>query len=366
MILGDKEVTMTATKYTGVKYHDAKDGTRSYYIQYKHNGKVIRQKVGTKPEGITPLYCKKLRDESLVRLRLGQDAPLSTKRVPTLKEVSEAYFEQSEARSKSKLQSVYNTHLSHLNDVLITDIDEDVITILKRKKSKEKSAKTKRVLSAKTVNNILAVLSTILHYAKKQKYIPGIPTIKKLQVDNSRERFLSTDEITKLLSKIETSELPTTTRLLLFTRLSLRTGGRLGSILSIKGKDINRSNRTITLHNHKTGKTYTSFIPSDLMNSIPSLEPHERLFDVASEKQVQRPLQGILNKLFNDGLKVSDRKERVVIHTLRHTFASHLAINGTPIQTIMKLMDHSDIKMTLRYAKLMPDSGRVEVEDLYR
>jgi integrase len=54
-------------------------------------------------------------------------------------------------------------------------------------------------------------------------------------------------------------------------------------------------------------------------------------------------------------------KNKVVIHTLRHTFASHLAINETPIFTIQKLMNHKDIKMTLRYAKLSPDSGREAV-----
>jgi len=56
----------------------------------------------------------------------------------------------------------------------------------------------------------------------------------------------------------------------------------------------------------------------------------------------------------------------VVIHTLRHTFASQLAINGTPIFTIQKLMNHSNINMTLRYAKLSPDSGRDFVNDLYK
>ena len=64
-----------------------------------------------------------------------------------------------------------------------------------------------------------------------------------------------------------------------------------------------------------------------------------------------------LSKYFNVGLANDDRKNRVVTHTLRHTFASHLAIKGTPIYTIQKLMNHKDIKMTLRYAKLSPDSG---------
>ena len=61
---------------------------------------------------------------------------------------------------------------------------------------------------------------------------------------------------------------------------------------------------------------------------------------------------------------LEDRKNKVVIHTLRHTFASHLAINGTPIFTIQKLMNHKDIKMTLRYAKLSPDSGREAILNL--
>ncbi|WP_206442820.1 tyrosine-type recombinase/integrase [Aliarcobacter cryaerophilus] len=72
----------------------------------------------------------------------------------------------------------------------------------------------------------------------------------------------------------------------------------------------------------------------------------------------------ILDTLFNQGIDKYDRKNKVVIHTLRHTFASHLAINGTPIFTIQKLMNHKDIKMTMRYAKLSPDSGREAVLNL--
>lgn len=54
----------------------------------------------------------------------------------------------------------------------------------------------------------------------------------------------------------------------------------------------------------------------------------------------------------------------MVIHTLGHTFASQFAIVGTPIYTIMKLMDYSDISQTIRYAKLSPDSGKNAVFEL--
>lgn len=72
----------------------------------------------------------------------------------------------------------------------------------------------------------------------------------------------------------------------------------------------------------------------------------------------------ILDRLFNSDLDKDDRKNRVVIHTLRHTYASHLAINGTPIFTIQKLMNHKEIRMTLRYSKLSLDSGREAVNNL--
>lgn len=72
----------------------------------------------------------------------------------------------------------------------------------------------------------------------------------------------------------------------------------------------------------------------------------------------------VLNNLFNQGIDTDDRKNKTVVYTLRHTFASHLAINVTPIFTIQKLMNHSDIKMTLRYAKLSPDSGRDSILNL--
>ena len=50
--------------------------------------------------------------------------------------------------------------------------------------------------------------------------------------------------------------------------------------------------------------------------------------------------------------------EFVKLFSKRHTFASQLAIQGTPIYTIMRLMDHSDISQTIKRAKLSPDSAK--------
>ena len=130
----------------------------------------------------------------------------------------------------------------------------------------------------------------------------------------------------------------------------------------------------ITLKDIKNNSTYNGFIPDDLksflINHLEKLSSNYFVVggDVTkyATRTLQRKLQKILNELFNNGLETKDSKNRVVIHTLRHTFASHLAINGTPIFTIQKLMNHRDIKQTSRYAKLAPDSGRNFVNGLYQ
>ncbi|MCZ6160244.1 tyrosine-type recombinase/integrase [Campylobacter ureolyticus] len=158
----------------------------------------------------------------------------------------------------------------------------------------------------------------------------------------------------------------------LFIELALCTGARLEGILNIKKKDLSLSSQSVNITDFKTKnsdkKRYTGFLSDEALNLINkvynTLSPNDFLINkpYATIKNVVQPL---LNKLFNQGLANDDFANRVVIHTLRHTFASHLAIKGTPILTIKKLMNHSDINHTLRYAKLAPDSGKDMVKKLY-
>ena len=150
--------------------------------------------------------------------------------------------------------------------------------------------------------------------------------------------------------------------------LDLSTGARLEGILNTKKKDLSLSTKSVTISDFKTKSTYTGFLSKralEMINQIyTALSPNDFLVN-KPKATIQNVLQPLLNKLFNQNLDISDATNRVVIHTLSHTFASHLAIKGTPILTIKKLMNHSDINHTLRYAKLMPDSGREMVERLY-
>lgn len=49
-------------------------------------------------------------------------------------------------------------------------------------------------------------------------------------------------------------------------------------------------------------------------------------------------------------------------HTLRHTYASHLAMLGVPLKMIQELLGHSTMEMTMRYAHLAPDVKKQAVQ----
>ena len=65
---------------------------------------------------------------------------------------------------------------------------------------------------------------------------------------------------------------------------------------------------------------------------------------------------------FNKDL--NDTRDRVVFHTLRHTFASWLALNHTPLLTIKELGGWQSLDMVERYAHLIPDQKREAIKKL--
>lgn len=361
---------MIKTRYSGVHYRIGKDGVKTFYISYKHNGRLKREKVGVAPK-IDAKFCNALRSETLTNLRLGKSAPIQkNKATKTLKEVYEEYIEQLEARSKKNLKNVYDTHLKAYDKHDIMTIDADAI---RRKKAKEISKRTKRVLSPKTVNNILALLSAILHFALREKYVDEVQPIKKQEVKNERQRYLTKDEVNLLYDEIKNSKVPEEKNLLLFTKIAITTGARIGAIIKIKYKEIDRKKQSVKVwdEKQKVKEQYDAYLTDVILEMIPDINSEDTIIAVTNIQQIQLPLQRILDRLFNMVLikgkeeVTKDRVNKVVTHTLRHTFASHLVINGTPLYTVQKLMNHKTISMTARYAKLADDSGAAEVRKVF-
>lgn len=358
-------------KYAGVYLNHLVNGDISYAVNYKdHNGKKVWITVGKKSNGVNEKFAFARRGEYINNIKIGVD-PLQHKKkkqVTTLEDLAAVYFDDKadENKTNDRQKGKYDLHIKPV----LGDKDTQTITkgdVLKLQKSLKASDK-----APKTVNGTITLLKAIINHSIKEKDLKLINPcigIKPLKEDDKRERYLTLDEVKQLVDAVRGNETQ-----YYFVKMALSTGARLESVLHIQKKDINLSGNSVTITDLKSGGAYTGFYDDGFKATIKTytkqLTANDYFIGGNAEsvpgRTMRRWLKPILDDLFNGGLEVRDAKNRVVIHTLRHTFASQLAIADVPILTIKNLMNHADIAQTMRYAKLAPDQGSEAVKGLYR
>lgn len=362
-------------RYTGVYYRVLEDKSKTFYIVYKHpiDKRTIRLKIGSDKDGFNEVYCNNKRAEILASLRLGDDTKIpiiaQKQHKTTLNDIAEQYFKTKEARGKAistnERKSKYNRHLRHtLGDMALSSITKDKITALQNELITNGYANA-------TINNILQLGATIFYHAIKERGLNAknpFMNVKQIKTPNARLRYLNINELNELKQHVRADEI-----LYLFVLISITTGARLEGVLNIQFKDVDFNAGLIHIYDFKSNDRYTGALTDEvrgILEAKTDLKADDYIlsYDNGSKmdkKRIQRRLKPVFDRLFNKGLARNDRINRVVVHTLRHSFASLLAIQGTPIYTIQKLLNHKDIKQTMRYAKLSPNSGADEVKRLF-
>lgn len=236
------------------------------------------------------------------------------------------------------------------------------------------------LLAHKTIKEILLLCLTMINYAifeKKLSILNPFIISKKdkklyINVDNVRDRFLTKDELKVFLEEVKevSYSQPKHKNIYLMVLLGLSLATRQGSLLSIKIGDIDLENRQINLRNFKSEKSYLGFIGTDeVREEIIKLvgnrdDQDDYLFINRTGKKPYRYPRKILEILdYTVNYKRAYFKW-LSLKDLRNTAASHLAINGVPIQYISKILNHSDLTTTQRYAHLSKNSGEKEITDM--
>ena len=190
--------------------------------------------------------------------------------------------------------------------------------------------------------------------------------VKKPKIDNKRVRFLTHDEADNLLIELKSRS----QQLHDMALISLHCGLRAGEIFKLTWGDIDLNNDIITVQG-KGNKTRPALMTEEVKELFITLpysdpEPHDLVFkDRHGVKiiSVSNSFNRAVDELgYNKG--ISDGRHKVVFHTLRHTFASWLVQNGVDLYTVQKLMGHSTIAMTERYAHLAQDNLKSAVRKL--
>lgn len=216
-------------------------------------------------------------------------------------------------------------------------------------------------------NRFLVLLGFCFNLAMRWE-LPGVTKnpvklVSLLKANNKKQRFLTPEESIKLMIAIKKSPNP---MLKYFVPLALLTGLRKREILDAKWEHIDWECKLWLIPHSKSG--YARRIPlnsesiavlRDLQKNLPELLSQPGLLEnswVIPNWQTGKPFRSIFNSW--DTARRQAGLSDLRIHDLRHSFASAMVNQGVPIYDVQKLLGHSDVKTTERYAHLSIDRLR--------
>ena len=213
-----------------------------------------------------------------------------------------------------------------------------------------------RELSTASINRLIALLSKMFHDAIRWGYMEQSPVqhIQKLHEEPQGFTFLESGEVMKLLENAGS--------VYGLVMGGLMTGMRMGELLGLKWNQVNLRRGTIVLYRTKSKKPRILPIHPDLgiyLEQVHKSAKGEYVFP----QPTGEPWKDV-HRAWNSALERSGINRHVRFHDLRHTFASHFMMSGGNILHLQKILGHSDLKLTLRYAHLAPDFMSEDIKKL--
>lgn len=201
-------------------------------------------------------------------------------------------------------------------------------------------------ITAKTFNNRHGYLEAMYRKLRKLKIIDYECPIAETDMIKVHERqlgYLSETQIDELFSCLKACR---NESVWWIAQLCIRTGARWGEAENLKRKQLH------------AGKVTFEFTKSKKIRSVP-LDPlfFEQLVEFAKYKNPEdRVFKNAITAFYRVVARSSlEFNKGQATHILRHSFASYFIMNGGNILTLQRILGHSDIKMTMRYAHLAPD-----------
>ncbi|MCU5784832.1 phage integrase family protein [Alcanivorax balearicus MACL04] len=204
--------------------------------------------------------------------------------------------------------------------------------------------------SGKTLNNrlgyIKAVFNTLIQLHDVQFPNPLVG-VKPLKLQERPVSYLTKEQVKGFLEHIKaTSDNP---HLFPIVKICLSTGARWSEAVNLERGHIR--NGTVQFVNTKSKRVRTVPISKVLEQELNThLDHHGRFINC---------MLSFRKALSSSGIKLPKGQ---ATHVLRHTFASHFVMNGGNILVLQKILGHSTLNMTMRYAHLAPDHLREATE----
>ncbi len=327
------------------------DKKKVYYIDYRISGKRYRKHVGTNRREADAV----LRE---IRRRLAARDPVMDARERardlSIEDYSQEYLDHSEGRKSGKGHERDRSIIRMLREGL----EENGVLTLKQVTHvhlEKYLLSLKKKTSTENANRHLHTIKHAFNLAVDYGYLSESPgkRIKEFKEEaQPPPRFFTMEELDFVFWASQGISQAFFRAVYFLTS----TGIRRGELERVNWNDIDLEDRTVRVHTLKKGKRYVT-------RTVPLTEGLSRVLHEA--KRNGEPICD-LTDLWRRLKRVVKRckLQDATIHTLRHTYASHLVQRGVSLYVVSKLLGHSSMNQTETYAHLAPSSYHEAVKVL--
>ena len=343
----------------GVRVHPS--GRKVYVAQTRGRGKAAKRVTVGVHGVLTAEEARRRAALIIARIKAGEEPvpePMAVKLAegPTVAEIAGRYLEEHVAvRCKPKTEETYRLVIG--KHILPAFGKRPALAV-----GHKEVTELHHALSAHpvTANRAVDLLSRIYNTAEDRGQIPEGSNPCRLVVkyrERKRERFLTDEEFRRLgrvLDEAETCK-GVSVHAVAAMRLLLLTGCRKGEILNLRWDQVDMAAGELRLPDTKTGPRTISLAPEAVavLSRIPRLPDNPFVIPGRIKGKAMRNLNDPW-EIVCDRAGLADMR----IHDARHSYASRALALGESLPMIGRLLGHTQVETTARYAHLAQDSVR--------
>jgi integrase len=358
-------------------------GKVSYILQTRIAGKEYKRSLYK--ADIVKLNDARNRARALLGKIADGENPFATeqKEVGTLKKLSDKYIEEHAKKEKKPrciegdLALLRNHILPSLGELDPETVSRKAITKFRNAVEGGKTADLARKLGICTDNRLkggeicanrcLALLSKIFNFADQESYIERndnpVNKVKRYK-ENIRDKYLTGKQAIAFRRAIRNARKNRTHKraAIYAIEMLMVTGARLSEVNALRWSEVSLDEGIIRKEDAKTKDRIIPLSKRAILILKVRRKACPRNAEFVFPNKLGKPI--CLRKTFKALRKAANLPDWFTPHILRHTFASHAAMNGKSAFQIANILGHKTMETTKRYTKFSPTSGQQDANDV--
>lgn len=368
--------------YTSTTDTDPKTGKpdQAWTVTYRKlddKGKWVKkwEKIGWASEGYSLADAVEIRANRVKAIRHGEELPVRDHKKEKVREklegqtVDQYWTDHHLSYLKGTLAEPRNV-IGHYTNWIKPEFGERIFATLTQMDVDQWVTKIKMLTRAdQTKRHIQLTFSKLFEMAARHGVVPQdlfdkVELTQVVKGSNNRTEFLSPAQMQKVWDALKKDD-----DLYRAVLVSTLAGLRREEIIQLKNSDVRLDAKEILLKDTKNGTTVHHPISDELVRVLTEFDLIDKpeawfLCSIRSPDYLTKKFRNLMGKLgFNEG--VEDRRQRLVLHSLRHTFCSWLLSNpNVSIKTAMVLSRHASLDTIQRYTHVRDQEKRQAINGI--